>query len=636
MPIRSLEIDSALIDPELLSSDYEREEPELHEFDDAGDREYAPSDVSSDYDTQPRSDHENNEFSQDNHNLPLDQPSPSHRRKRSLSASSPRPLKRHKPPPPFRPAYLELLNEDIVSAATKFIPPPPSYPQLDPSQHGLTYWSETEKVLLFETLTRLGPSNPLAISHRLKTKSELEVSAYLSLLQSSSSAEDPTPISDIPAALELSPALCLALEAASDAVATKQLTHEESIESAKWGPNHWLITPHNLEYISQENPHPKMLFLPLFRLRTWLKLSERIFMNSTVEDYNYHSFLSEEGRRRRAEEREKPGIRATALEDFYSLVVSYTRRLIATSIFMAEERISQKKLSAQPDVRNVIWKKDVKAALLSLNIPYPAERQRERFWGEAARRLRLDVMDDEAPSAVFPQDEKQPLSYSAVEASLGLDPTHPTVTSTPQPEADGDEGSSVYKEETETEKEGDGDGGGGGDDNESEYSDVYDEFNSETAVEKRAVLEEAEEVLRYSAVEYPDTKRSRLRLRHVIRAERAREAYADEMDGRASWAEEKRLWGLLGQKPPEGGLGKVEDLEKTTAAGGMPGRGGKVKTVGELIGGFDRGAGKDRLEGERPSNWEMEYAVLKEQEKERAKVGLERLRNLNNRGDHED
>ncbi|KAK4181858.1 hypothetical protein QBC36DRAFT_316732 [Triangularia setosa] len=617
MPIRSLEIDPTLIDPELLGSDYEREEPELHEFDDAEGREYAPSEASSDYTARPSSDHEFQDPRQEDYDLPLDQAPASHRRKRSLSASSLRPLKRRKPPPPFRPAYLELLNEDIVSASTKFVPPPPDFPKFYPSQHGLTCWTETEKILFFEALARLGPSNPLAISQRLKTKSELEVSAYIALLKSSS-GEEPIPISDIPAALELSPAICLALEDASDAVSTKQLTHEESIESQKWGSIHWLINIHNLDEVERE-PHPKMLFHPLFRLRAWLKLSERIFMNSTVEDYNYHTFLSEEGRRGRAEEREKPGMRATALEDFYSLVVSLTRRLVATSIFMAEERISQKKQSVQPDISNRIWKKDVKAALLSLNMPYPASRQRNKFWGEAARRLRLDVMDDEAASAVFPQDEEAPLPYSRVEEALGLGPASPTTAVAAQPEQpEVDDEGSVYEATATEPEEGDGD-------NESEYSDVFDEYNSETAVEKRAVLAEADEVIKYSALEYPTSKPARIRLKQRIRLERAQETYADKLDMWVSYKEERRLWELLGQKPPEGLL-KVEEPEKPA------GSRGKLKTVAELIGGFDRGLGKNRLE-EEPSNWEMEYAVLKEQERERTRLGLERLQNLNNQGE---
>ncbi|KAK4204143.1 hypothetical protein QBC40DRAFT_312310 [Triangularia verruculosa] len=616
MPIRSL--DPGLIDPELLDSDFKQEEPELHEFDDAEEREYAPSDTSTDYTARPGSDDENENIAPEAYDPPPDQPRPSHRRKRSLSTTSTRPLKRPKPPPPFRPAYVELLNEDIVSAATKFIPPPPGFPNLDPSQYGLTYWDDTEKVLFFEALSRLGPSNPHAISQRLKSKSELEVSAYLSLLKSSSS-EDSTPLSSIPAAFEISPLLSLALENAADSLAQKQLTHEESLESSKWGPNHWLLTIHNLDEI-EKDPHPKMLFTQLFRLRTWLKLSERVFMNSTVEDYNYHTFLSDDGRKGRAEEQEKPGIRATALEDFYSLVISLTRRLTATTIFMAEERIAQKKLSAQPDVKGVVWKKDVKAALLSLNMPYPAWKQRGRFWGEAARRLRLDVMDDEAESATFPQDEERPLSYDQVEEALGLCPA--TAAAVLPEKVENETDGSVY-EETATEGEDDDD-----DDGASEYSDVYDELDTETEVERRAVVEEMEEVMRYSAAEYPRTKQARRTLKQRIRVERAREDYADQVDIWASCGEEERLWEVIGQEPPEG----MERVGEPVKPAGMPGSRGKLKTVAELVRGFDRGLGGEEEE-EVPSNWEMEYALLKEEERERARLGEERLRGLNSLAD---
>ncbi|KAK0665919.1 hypothetical protein QBC41DRAFT_282071 [Cercophora samala] len=618
MPIRSLGIDPALIDPEILGPDYEREEPELNEFDDAEEREYAPSDASSsDYTARPSSDDENESLPPPpDYDLPTDQPSKPRRRKRSLSTTSPRPLKRRKPPPPFRPAYLDLLNEAIASAATKFLPPPPpssSFPPLSDSQHGLTYWTETEKTLFFSALSRLGPSNPLAIAQHLKTKSELEVSAYLSLLQSSSPGpSDPLPPSDIPPALELSPALCLALEDASDAVATKQLTHEETLESAKWGPTHWLVTPHNLEEI-EGDPHPKMLFHPLFRLRTWLRLSERIFMNSAVQDYNYRTFSSG------GEEQERPGVRATALEDFYSLVVSLTRRLVATSVFMAEERIAQKRVSAQPEVSGRVWRGDVKAALLSVGMPHPGSRHRQRFWGGAARRLRLGVVDDEAESQDGGEGEVEIMSYDLVEEALGLKPKSsgnsvvvPEQVDKEEEEEEEEEGS-VY-EETATEGE-DGEEG-----NESEYSDVVDVYNTETEVEKRAVMEEMGEVVRYSALEYPDTKEARKRLRERIRSERERERYADRLDMSASWVEEKRLWELLGQKPPEG-MAAVEEPAK------VPSGRGKLKTVAELVGGFDRGLGKG-LE-EVPSNWEMEYVLLKQAEREKEKAGWERLKELN-------
>ncbi|KAK4644410.1 hypothetical protein QC761_304560 [Podospora bellae-mahoneyi] len=595
MPIRSSGVDPALIDPEILGSDCEREEPELNEFDDAEEREYAPSDASSEYTARPGSDDENDIDSPPDYDLPAEQPPQSNPKKRSLSTTSPRPLKRRKPPPPFRPAYLDLLNEDIVSASTKFLPPPPSFPPLSDSQHGLAYWTETEKILLFESLSRLGPSNPLAISQRLKTKSELEVSAYISLLKSSAGGSDPIPVSDIPSAVELSPALCLALEDASDAVATKQLTHERTLESNKWGPAHWLITPQNIEEIERD-PDPKMLFHPLFRLRTWLKLSERVFMNSRVEDYNYRTFLPEKG--------QKPGIRATALEDFYSLVVSLTRRLVATSIFMAEERIDQKRKSAYPEISRRVWKGDVKAALLAVNMPSPARKEREKFWGEAARRLRLNVVDDSA------QDGKVRMGWDQVEEVLGVRTTGGggPGTAASAPEGGDDDEGSGYEEAEQYE-------------NESEYSFVIDGL-----AEKLPVLEEVEEAVRFSALEYPDSKQARKTLRDRIRNEKEREGYADKLDMSASRVEEKRLWELLGQKPPEG-MAPLEEPVRPAASKG------KIKTVAELIGGFDRGL---KTEGEVPSNWEMEYVLLKQAEREKEKAGRERLRELNKHGDDDE
>lgn len=319
-------------------------------------------------------------------------------------------------------------------------------------------------------------------------------------------------------------------------------------------------------------------------------------MNSRVEDYNYRTFLPEEG--------QKPGIRATALEDFYSLVVSLTRRLVATSIFMAEERIDQKRKSAYPEISRRVWKGDVKAALLAVNMPSPARREREKFWGEAARRLRLNVVDDSA------QDGMVRMGWDQVEEVLGVRTTGGggpgTAASAPEGEDD-DEGSG-YEEAEQYE-------------NESEYSFVIDGF-----AEKLPVLEEVDEAVRFSALEYPDNKQARKTLRDRIRNEKEREGYADKLDMSASRVEEKRLWELLGQKPPEG-MAPLEEPVRPAASKG------KIKTVAELIGGFDRGL---KTEGEVPSNWEMEYVLLKQAEREKEKAGRERLRELNKQGDDDE
>ncbi|KAL2129928.1 hypothetical protein VTI74DRAFT_7092 [Chaetomium olivicolor] len=534
-----------------------------------------------------------------------------HIRPASAGFPSPRPFKRHKGT--FNHAYLNLLNEDIIDAASRYVPHNWD-DTLAPSQVGLAYWSEAEKTLFFEALARLGRDDTAGIAGRLKTKSALEVADYLALLDSAAcQKKDPITPADLPAAVELSQACCAALEEAADAVAIRQERREEAEERKRWAAptfstaastiittttnnsteppeEFWLITPSNYTSIqTARSPPAKMLpFLTLFRLRSWLQLSSRLFMNSAVEEYNWRAVADE-----------PPSIRATALEDFHALAVSVTRRLVAATVFVAESRV--KSIRAWDGrVRKRVWRSDVKAAVMSLGL----RRDAREFWARCARRLRLEVVDDDGDS----WDEGEPLAYEEVESALGVEGEG------------GEEGSGESEQSELEEKEMDEDDASMSENGSVElgtcmpYASEHEEgLPEEDEAEKEAVNREMNEILVHSALEYPKSKTARANLRHRIRSERAHEAYADALDAKASYYEEKRLWALLERQP-------TVELAKPDVPAETPKY--TKRTVDDLINGFSRtpggGSWREKLEAV-PSRWEMDY-VLSREEKNKAKA----------------
>ncbi|KAL1840561.1 hypothetical protein VTJ49DRAFT_335 [Mycothermus thermophilus] len=541
----------------------------------------------------------------------------------------------------FNHSYLSLLNEDILSAADRFTPADrdPSTGELPPehdlpaSQLGLTLWSDTEKALFFEALARLGPAaNPADIAGRVQTKSAVEVAAYLAFLRESAREFDSgvTP-AEIPAAIELSQACCAALEEAADAVASRQEAYEEGIEKKKWGDEAWLVGRGNWRELEREmlgrmgttasedgtaaikdDPEqhnrfkatPPMKSFELLRVGAWLRLSERIFMNSAIDDYNWASVAD-------SSRNDTPALRATALEDFYELTVEVTRRLVAATIWMSESRVRARRM-LYPNARWRVWKQDAEAAALSLGL----KTNTREFWAKCARRLRLDVYNDEDDGEGWDGDEeRRPMSYDHVERALGLEV---------EVREESDNDVDMYDSSSESEEKDveldhspaeDSDAGsvelGGASPYTTEFEEADEEPGAEAEddeAEKAAIQQEMTEALVHSALEFPKSRHAKAALRNSIRAERANEAYSDRLDARASYAEEKRLWTMLGRVPPH-------ELEKPAALEGEP----KVTTkrrVDDLLRAFARTPGDWRSTLEAvPSRWEMEYALVEEERK---------------------
>ncbi|KAF4903901.1 RNA polymerase I-specific transcription initiation factor rrn5 [Colletotrichum fructicola] len=463
--------------------------------------------------------------------------------KRRASGTAVEPiLKRHKGL--FNNAYLDLLNADIADAVNQI--EGGTEEELPPSQIGMTFWTPFEKKLFFEALARLGKDDLQGIAQRIRTKSEIEVRQYIALLQDAVERREReqdhrleylAELADYPAAVEISQPCCHALDEAADALSFRQERHEELAEQKKWGEC-WNITPELARRIEggrglKKDPdfanHHGLEFTELLRVKEFLRLPEEIFMNAPHAENNWQ-FVSEE----------PPSIRATALQDFHSLLASTTKKIVLTTLFMAESRIRAKR-KVDPTVRGLVRRKDVDAAVASLGM----KPNSNEFWVLCARRLRLEVVNDdvdvqdEGDVTESLDEEEQPMSYDEVEQTLRQE----SGASDPS-DAGSRSVTPGFKLETGESSESSEPDDSASENSDSESSVMMDDAEFE-------VNEEAKEVLKYSAYDFPETHRTREALKHRIRNERGQEAYADAKDAKASYEAEAEMWRLLQRQPPE-------------------------------------------------------------------------------------
>ncbi|CAH0048829.1 unnamed protein product [Clonostachys solani] len=430
---------------------------------------------------------------------------------------TPRPFKRQKGT--LNPGYLDLLNRDIEDAA--YSATLEDDDNFYPSQLGLVWWTRAEKRVFYEAIARLGRDNLEQISARIGSKSVVEVHQYIDLLEKEqesrrrSNLRSVIEISEYPAAVELSQQCCHALDEAADAISLRQEAREQQREETKWGDT-WNLTPQilkSLEGVAKEQnlADTQLASLQLFDVPQWLQLSRRIFMNSSIPSNNWE-YVDDN----------LPSIWATTIEDFYSLALSITRRLVQTTIFTSMARI-RARLEMRPETRNVILRRDVEIAAESLGLTLNSK----EFWRRSARRLRLEVYKD--PPHGNEDEESCPMPYEEVEQELSISSTEKQVLPEPSNHRKGDDVLDAV--------------------------DNTDESDSEVALgssdeEERAVKQELNEVLRFSAADLPETLTLRQSLRTRIETERKQEQYAERCDGHESYKAEVELWDLLQVKPP--------------------------------------------------------------------------------------
>lgn len=309
--------------------------------------------------------------------------------------------------------YRAILNsaiQDIASGDVQDI-----VPALQSSQLGSVWWTATEKGSFFHSLSKVGRDNVKEIAAAIGTKTAFEVQAYIHLLQHGLVEKQKTEprqqlfgLDDIPSAIEISPECEATLDDAAKAISTLQDQYERRAEEDMWGET-WLLTPEVDRWIESRRHEPMgdekvEKILPaaqLLKLPNWLELSTRVFMNQGDGRDCWQDVAGPD---------EWPSIRATAFQDFHTLAVSLTRRLITTTMFCAMSRIRTQKTKPAPGRLGDVRRDDVESAIHVLGLDLDSN----EFWIGSARRCHLKVHAEAAAST----DHGEVLSYDDVERLL--------------------------------------------------------------------------------------------------------------------------------------------------------------------------------------------------------------------------
>lgn len=469
------------------------------------------------------------------------QPSSPRKRKSPVEAHGDtgfRPLKKAKGS--FNRTYLDILNEDIQHAAAQYVSLGRETKDerigLPSSQIGMVTWTSMEKERFFEALSRLGQDDTPGIARRIRTKGEMEVRQYMKLLQDALAERqrqnelDPLEMADFPAAVELSHECCEALDEAADNLAIRRENFEQTTEQHKHGDD-WLVTQENCK---DDAPDEAMdgEFMPsssVLNVPNWLQISERLFMNGTSEERNWQSA-----------DGDYPSIRSTTLDDFYSLALTLTRRLVTASIFIASSR-ARTYNGRDADNQVEVRQRHVHAAALDLGL----RTEKQSVLAGSARRLGLHVYEH-PPRPSEEEDGATMMPYDAVEHALGVGGQRSISRIRRQVqriELSSDDEALPRHAPAQSEVEPDSD--------DSDESPVSDGEYEESEDEDEDIKAEADEIILYSAVDQPQTKRDRETLFRRIKAERAQESYADSVDAQATYQEERRMWEVLGRHPAQ-------------------------------------------------------------------------------------
>lgn len=437
------------------------------------------------------------------------------------------PLKRSHSPPdldldrpfkrqagPINLDYVDILNEAIHEAAS-----PASVektPNFEATQIGMTHWSSLEKAKLYSALSSVGKHNVRALAAHISTKSVIEVQAYLSFVSRAAKLRhenDKRSIlfqTDYPAAAELSQSCCYELEKAADSLAVSQQLVEEKKEYERW-EKYWDISPVIADHLERsmrdattQSPGPQ--FATLFHIQQWLELSCRVFMNSSIPASNW-TFVDDK----------PPSIWATALADFYSLTVSFTKRLVHACLQANQSRIVSDEARRRPQAIEV---EDVHAATELLGIC----RDSKESWRTCSRRLRLNIYEE--PEEENHPDEDGLLSYDEIENRLG-DPL-------PRPGESGHVSRDI----------------GYGMRHQTKPTTSNDENNVPGPIEYDTEQEIRDILVQTRAARIRGRQDYKRALISRVVAERRQTAYADDFDTIQSQQAEAGLWAIMGKDPP--------------------------------------------------------------------------------------
>jgi RNA polymerase I-specific transcription initiation factor RRN5 len=459
--------------------------------------------------------------------------------------------------PVYNDQYQELFREHVETERDEH-----QAGHYQSSQLGAVIWNPAEKERLFEAVARIGRRNLPSLAQRVGTKSQLEIKAYLDRLQSEEIdrqlfEKQPKNLSqaEIPAAIEIGPECEAQLEQAADALAAFQEQYDNAAGQQDIALP-FVITHDIASQLDEEtdNAVPRLdadnvavleamsdLDHPyaLFNLRMFVELSESVFMHGSFhKSYDsWHDF---------AEEGETPAITQHVITEFYNLVLSLTRRLLQTTLFMTQSRI-RASTTKYHKCSKTVKPDDVYAALRTLKV----ENDLWSYWTGLPRRHGFKVVSGSHRKG---ESDTDTLSYDEVEAALsvrhfrGRRRSLSVVSS-----AAGESGSELEESR------------GGMDEDEQVVSSSDPEADdesgspaadSDTSVAQAAMITSEDEAAGGKqpgqSIRLPANERKRLR-------EEEQDQYLEEMDQRSRQQEEARLTSLLGFE--DLGLIKEEPLE---------------------------------------------------------------------------
>lgn len=289
---------------------------------------------------------------------------------------------------------------------------------LESSQVGSVSWTPAEKQSFFNTLARKGRLDISSISAALGSKSVVEVQAYLRLIQDSlndkflfSPKEARIGLEEIPTANEIDCEAEHMLEKAADALCMYQEQYENAAGEKVHG-NRWLINYEDArkdEDGRDASPSSNIDEDPesfpardLFQLPNFFELSENVFMNRSTP-------ASDQNWRKLAVSGERPAATFDFLAELHNIVLSVSRRLIQTSLFVAQTRLRASRYEMYAPAK-LVKHQDVVAAVDVLKM----KRDSFAFWQKAPRRCGLQVVKVRHGRGF----NKHPLSYEDVETAL--------------------------------------------------------------------------------------------------------------------------------------------------------------------------------------------------------------------------
>ncbi|KIW73693.1 hypothetical protein PV04_01791 [Phialophora macrospora] len=448
--------------------------------------------------------------------------------------------------------YLTLFKDTFEADEDDYF-----HGDLPPTQLGATVWQPGEKTKLYHALCRKGRHDLPALAGAVKSKSVVEIKAYLDNLRELEADRQrfeaqPKNVAhaEIPAAIEVGPDCEAILGRAADALLAFQEQYDAA--AAKQANGMWLIdnevaaeldrrvddaevscNEHDLES-DDGAPSITKRACSLFHLSACLELSERLFMNRGPDSPDSWQNIAEEG--------ERPSMALDCVTLLYDIIVNFLRRLVQSSIFLAQSRLRASMTKNYRPSRSVKFE-DIAAALDVLGV----KRNAESYWVGLARRNGLRIVDDAHRRGV---DSRAALPYREVEESLSQSGRSRSVSAAP----------GAFSGETETTSDSSQcmESGDNSEDNTDEEGDVQaaeDDVSHEQEADEDLTHGTQTEDIVSEAGRRPKvwvSRHKRLRL-----LEDQQDEYLERMDKAARRQEESRLLSLLDAEDQK----KIKDEE---------------------------------------------------------------------------